>query len=716
MDEVMEEQPAYDQNQMLSVCRKEIDSSLGWTGTRLTRARQRNLNEWFGNRRGDEVEGRSQASSRIVFEQVEQILPGLLEVFVSSNEVCTFVPQGPEDEPSARAATQACNHVFRKNNGLEILMTMFRDALIQRNGIVKVYWDEGQEGYFETYEGKRLDEVAMLAQDKHFEFRESVPVVMDEAGDLVELDEQEIDLSTLDLNSVLFTIKGVRRPDDGRVRIENVAPEDFLINRDAKGIEDPSARFLAQRIRTTVSQLIASGIDPELANSIPTTQPSSTTDTSQILRSSQQDGIDSGFADRTDSERSVLVTECYVLIDTDDDGISEWWRVLVAGEYAQKFISADPVDGHPFASVTPIPVPHRFYGLSLADAVTDIENIQTTLWRQYLDSLYLSTDPRMVVLSQGVGDTAMPLVNLNQLIDATPGSYVEEYAPGALRPLEMKTNAADILPALSLHREMLQSRTGVTPEGQGIDPSSINKTAYGVMVQQSAAAQRATLIARVFADTGVKRIFKLIYKELLQHGSEMQLYAGGEWVPINPGDWATNMDAQIAVGLGHGTRMEKVNNLQTLAAVQEKLLASGMSNMVTQQNLFATASAMVEALGFKEPEQFITDPSMNPPPPPQPDPADLAVQAQQQIESMKLEIDRQRLELERFKAMADLKVKELDHEIEVEKLNLQGASANMDDPWSIFDSMEGGDSAALISAVDQAMLSVMGQGGGENLQ
>ena len=706
----------FDQQKMLSVCRSEIDSALGWTGTRLTKARQRNLDEWFGNRRGDEVEGRSQATSRIVFEQVEQILPGLLEVFVGSNEVCTFLPQNPDDEDAAKAATQACNHVFRKNNGLEVLMTMFRDALIQRNGIVKVFWDEGQEGYFETYEGKNLEEISMLSQDKFFEFKESTPMVRGEDGDLEEVDLTDVDMSQLDPSGLLFTVKGVRRPDDGRVRIENIAPEDFLINRNAKGIDDPSARFLAQRIRTTASQLIASGIDPEIVKNIPSSSPASTTDTSQILRSSQQDGLDTGFADRTDSERSLLITECYVLIDSDSDGISEWWRILVAGEYAQTFISSDPVDGHPFASVTPIPVPHRFYGLGLADAVTDIENIQTTLWRQYLDSLYLSTDPRMVVLSQGVGDTAMPMVNLNQLIDATPGSYVEEYAPNALRPLEMKTNAMDILPALSLHKEMLQSRTGITPEGQGIDPNSINKTAYGVMVQQSASAQRSTLIARVFADTGVKKIFKLIYKELLQHGSDMQLYSGGEWVAINPSDWVTNLDAQISVGLGHGTRMEKVNNLQTLAAVQEKLLTSGMSNMVTQDNLFATASALVESLGFKEPEQFITNPANNPPPEPEPDPAALAVEAQQQIETMKVEIDRQRLELDRFKAMADLKVKELSHEVDVHKVNLEGASAEMDDPWSLLDSMEGENPGALIAAVDQALLSVINGAGGETIQ
>jgi hypothetical protein len=711
----MEERESLTDQQILSVVRKEVDSALGWAGSNLTKARQQNLNEWFGNRRGDEIDGRSQATSRIVFEQVEQILPGLLEVFVSSNEVCTFVANRPDDEDSAKAATQACNHVFRKNDGLSVLTTMFRDALIQRNGIAKVYWDEGQEGYFETYEGKTLEEVTMLSEDKHFEFKESTPVLMDESGDLVEI-EEGADLSQVDPTQVRFTIKGLRRPDDGRVRIENIAPEDFLINHEAKGLDDPSCRFVANRTRTSVSALIASGIDAEIAKGLPTSVGGSMSNASAIIRSSHEDGSATTRADRTDSQRSVLVTECYTLIDSDGDGISEWWRVLVGGDYAQTLISSDPVDGHPYASVTPIPVPHRFYGLSIADAVSDIENIQTTLWRQYLDSLYLTTDPRMVVLSQGVGETAMPMVNLNQLIDVAPGSYVEEYVPGALRTLETSTNAADMIPALGLHREMLQSRTGITPEGQGLDASSMNKTAYGVMVQQSAAAQRSTLIARVFADTGVKRIFKLIYKELLQHGSEIQLYAGGKWTPINPSDWATNLDAQIAVGLGHGTRMERVNNLQTLAAVQEKLLTSGMQNMVTQENLFATATALVEALGFKEPEKFITDPEMNPPQPAEPDSAAMAIQAQQQIEVMKLEIDRQKLEVERFRAMGDLKVKELKHEVDVHKVNLEGAQAKMDDPWSIIESMEEDNPIQTIAAIDQALKSVIAEAGGETIQ
>jgi hypothetical protein len=270
-----------------------------------------------------------------------------------------------------------------------------------------------------------------------------------------------------------------------------------------------------------------------------------------------------------------------------------------------------------------------------------------------------------------------------------------------------------MLPALSLHAEMLKARTGITPEGQGIDPNAINKTAYGVMVQQSAAAQRVTMIARIFADTGVKQMFKLIYKNLLQHQlDEFQVQVAGQWVAINPSDWATNLDAQISVGLGHGTRMEKVSNLQTLAAVQKELLEGGMHNMVSQENLYATVTSLVEALGFKDASRFVTDPAQNPPQPKEPDTAEKAIEVQQQIELMKVEVDRQRVEIDRYKAMANFKRDELDHEVDVAKLRLEGSKLAMDEPWSpkLEAQTEVDSDEQILSQIDAAMLAAVQQG------
>jgi len=664
---------------LLGVIRKEIDSSAGWTGSKLSKARRQTLNEYFGNSRGDERGGRSQVISRVTFEQVEQLLPSLMEIFTSGAETARFTARNPDDEEVAQQATDAVNYVFNENDGFMALYTMMKDALIQRNGIVKVFWDTSSEGYFETYEGKTLEEVILLEADSDFEFKEATQQYW-QGEELVELPE-DADPETLDPNLLRFTIKGIRRPNDGRVKIENVAPENFLINRDAKSLADSSCRFAAQRIETTVSQLIAWGFDPHEVKSLPSSNAAGGSLGEYNVRASQDDSSPFHPGDRSDSERPVTIYECFVLVDRDGDGISEWWRCCVGGDYASTLLAEDTVEGHPFASVTPIPIPHRFYGLSIADTVSDIQNINTTLWRQYLDSLYLNTDPRTIVLSQGSGDTALPMANLDQLLDARPGGYVEEYAPNAIRTLQTPSNGQDMIPALSLHQDMLKSRTGISPEGTGIRPDAVNKTALGVMVESSAAAQRLTMYARIFADTGIKRMFELIYRALLTHvGKEFMIKLRGEWTPVNPSDWATNLDCRINVGLGHGSRMERISNLQTIASVQEKLASVGLSNMVRPENVYETASSLVEALGFKDSSRFITDPSTVPPAPPKLDPAQEAIQVQQQIEIMRVELDRQKMEVDRFKALADAKSKEVGHEVDIAKLRMEGARVPMDDP------------------------------------
>lgn len=664
---------------LLGVIRSEIDNSAGWTGSKLAKARRQTLNEYFGNDRGDERAGRSQVVSRVTFEQVEQLLPPLMEIFTSGSETVRFTARNPEDEDAAQQATDAVNYVFNENDGQMALYTMMKDALIQRNGIVKVHWDTSSEGFFETYEGKTLEEVILLESDADFDFKEATQQVW-EGGELVDLPE-DVDPGQVDPNLLRFTIKGVRRPNDGRVKIENVAPENFLINRDAKSLTDGSCRFAAQRIETTVSQLLSWGFDPQQVKSLPSSNASGGNLGEHNVRASQDDSSPFLKGDRSDSERPVTIYECFVLVDRDGDGISEWWRVCVGGDYASALLAEDTVEGHPFASVTPIPVPHRFYGLSIAEVVSDVQNVSTTLWRQYLDSLYLNTDPRTVVLSQGSGDTALPMANLDQLLDARPGGYVEEYAPGAIRTLQAPSNGQDMIPALTMHQEMLKSRTGISPEGAGISSDAVNKTALGVMVESSAAAQRITMYARIFAETGIKRLFELIYRSLLTHvGKEFMIKLRGEWTPVNPSDWATNLDCRVNVGLGHGSRMERISNLQTIASLQEKLAGVGLGHMVSNENAYETASSLIEALGFKDASRFVTDPSTVPPPKPKPDPAQEAIEAQQQIEIMRVELDRQKMEVDRFRAQADAKSKEVAHELDVAKLRMEGAVVVMDDP------------------------------------
>jgi hypothetical protein len=105
--------------------------------------------------------------------------------------------------------------------------------------------------------------------------------------------------------------------------------------------------------------------------------------------------------------------------------------------------------------------------------------------------------------------------------------------------------------------------------------------------------------------------------------------------------------------------------------------------MVTPSNVFNTVSDLVEALGFRSPEQYFTDPLTVDPPEPIPDPAAEAVKAASEVEFMRVELERQGVELERDKLMFEIKKMELDHEAKIQKLRSEGYPAEPDLNWTI---------------------------------
>ena len=87
-----------------------------------------------------------------VSDTIESILPNLLRVFTASDKVVKCEPVTAEDVPLAEQATAYLNHVFYKDNdGFQLLYNFFKDALIEKNGFLKIYWDESETVEFETY-------------------------------------------------------------------------------------------------------------------------------------------------------------------------------------------------------------------------------------------------------------------------------------------------------------------------------------------------------------------------------------------------------------------------------------------------------------------------------------------------------------------------------------------------------------------------------------
>jgi hypothetical protein len=476
-------------SELKSILAAEIADSLAHLGGELSEQRRKALRYYLGEPLGNEQEGRSKVVSTDVADVVEWILPSLLKIFTAGDDVVRFEPTGPEDEEVAKQATEYVNWIFSRDNaGFTNLYAWFKDALLQKNGIAKVWWEEGETATRESYLRKSFEEMQLILSDPEVE-----PIAHSEyPGSGVVIGPNGLPVeSAVTYHDLIVK----RRRTSGAVRTMTVPPEEFLISRRARSIEE--AAFVAHRLRKTVSELIEIGYDRDLVDRLPGSEDDDPTGERRERFALEDDHDRNAAADGPNrAMREVWLTECYVKCDWDGDGIAERRKVTVAGSGAE-ILDNEPWDGSlPFVSLTPIPMPHRFFGLSIADLVMDLQLIKSTILRQILDNLYLSNNGRHIISDQ---------VNLDDLLTARPGGIVRLKngalpGQGHILPLDTPLVAAQAFPMLEYIDGVRENRTGVTRYMQGLDADTLNKTASGINQIMTAAQQRVELIARVFAE------------------------------------------------------------------------------------------------------------------------------------------------------------------------------------------------------------------------
>jgi hypothetical protein len=369
--------------------------------------------------------------------------------------------------------------------------------------------------------------------------------------------------------------------------------------------------------------------------------------------------------------------ECYIRTDYDEDGIAELRRVFYAGG---TILENEEADFIPFCSVCPIPMPHKFFGHSLADRVVDIQKIKTTITRQMLDNLYLSNNARMAVVDGQV--------NLDDMLTVTPGGIVRVKNNQAITPLTVPLVAGQAFPMLAYMDEIQQKRTGVTNASQGLDPNILqNATATAVAMVQNAGAAKVELIARIFAETGVKDLFKHILHLVCKYQDKERIVRmRGKFVAIDPREWSNEYDLTVNVGLGTGNREQQMAMVAAILQKQEQILTTaGINNpFVSPAQYRNTLGRFIESAGFKDTNEFFREitpemeQQMMAPQQPQGNPALDAViaqaQAQIQIDQAKAQNDIQlarekaqaQIQLEREKAIANLQLKTAEFQAEAQ--------------------------------------------------
>lgn len=648
------------EQELKSLLAAEITGALGHTTGDLADQRAQAMDYYLGDMSVHlpSPEGRSKVVSTDVQDTVESIMPSLMEIFAGGDEVAKFNAVGPEDEAAAEQETDYVNHVFYQEcNGFLVLHDFLKDTLIQKNGVVKRWWEKDEDYERETYYG--LDEAAkaMLLSDQDVE-----PIEHTQNGPLHDL-----------------TIK--RRCSYGKLCIETVPPEEFLISKEARTIKD--ARYVGQKTKKTESDLISMGFPRSKVKKLPSWSASETEE--QLARRTTTDETEYGESAENRAMRRIEIVESYVRVDWDGDGIAEIRKVTSSAD-GSVILDNEPADEAPFSGAVAIRLPHRWIGRSVADLTMEIQKINTVLTRQLLDNTYLVSNTQMEVPESAVGEHTY-----EDLLTYRPGRLIRTKVAGQLREIPTPPIAQHLLPAIEYFDSVKEKRTGVTAYNQGLDANSLNKTASGISQIMSAAQMRMRLLARMIAETGVKDLMLGIHSLIQKHDRKAKtVRLRNKWVEVDPAQWKTRTDMTISVALGSGTKQEMLIFLQNLLAIQEKAIAlqGGVQGpLVTINNIYNTVKEMVKNAGLKNVEPYFTDPTGQPLPPPKPDPETQKMQAQVEMEKQKMGLqaqnderkaqldvatERERMQLEREKAaqQAELERMKAENQMTIEQMKL----------------------------------------------
>ena len=631
-----------DDTELQGIVAGELEDAVSYIDADVSPIRAKGTEYYRGDPFGNEEDGRSQVVAMEVRDTVSAMLPSLMRVFFSTENVVEFVPRGPEDVTGAQQATDYANYVFTNdNNGFMTTYALFKDSLVRKCGIAKYWWDEVEEVKIEEYSGLDDQTVQVLMQEGA-----EVKIVVSYPDTSMPMDmmQPQIDPATGQPmpmpQPMLHDVQIKRTTKDGRIRIMAVPPEELVIDRRARSFED--AGIIAHRQMATVDDLLKMGYElDEIEENISSTD----LDSNDEYLARQPLSTTMGAGDSLNpGQRRVLYVEAYIRVDYDGDGIAELRKVCCMGS-GYTVVRNLPASYIPFVDFPCDPEPHTspLEAMSVFDLTHDIQEIKSEVLRNTLDSLAQSIHPRTAVVEGQV--------NIDDVLNNETGAIIRMRAPGMVQPFSSPFVGQAAFPMLDYMDSMKEDRTGMSKAAMGLDADALQSSTKAAVAATIGASQgRIELQARILAE-GMKKLFKGILYLITTHQDKPRMVRlRNEWVQIDPRVWNANMDVSINIGLGNGDTNERIQALTMIAGKQEQIMQQfGLGNpVVTPAMYIRTIQKIIELSGFKDASSYFqalpADYQM--PQADQPKPTPEEVLAQVQAQSIQADIQKKAAELE----------------------------------------------------------------------
>lgn len=542
-------------------------------------------------------------------EVVEAYTSVLSDLFLSNQKLARFIPidDNASSYLQARNASLLTNYaLFKQNKGWEVLQTWFKSALLWKNSIIRWDYVEDHQYKIEEYEEIDQDRLDVLLSDENIEIVGDLEFE-NKFGVTDPLGGQDPDAKLVYVN-----VRTRRKIDKSRVKIDNIPPESFRISRDATCIEDAS--FVGMQSEMTRSEIrkywpdVASSIDDDEWDELGDDEnwlgasgySEEVAARKRVTGQEYWKGANSS-TNELEASRQVIVTECWISVDRDGDGIAELKHIISAGKHV---LLEEDVDMIPLASITPIDIPHEFYGLSMADFTRSSTLASTAILRGFVENTYLSNYSPKLADPNVVDFSALQNMRPKQII---PTNGNPNGAVAALPPEVISTGTVPLLQHLQTIKEQA---TGMSKAAQGLNDTlyvSGNSEAK-VAAVQTASQKRIQHIARRFAETGLKRLVQGVYLTMQDCvNRKIGMMDGGVFYSINPTDLPQEMDCDIFLDLGENSNSNLLAKYSKIGTeILPALNQQGQGMVVKPSAPAVLATKIIEALGVDS-NDFLED-------------------------------------------------------------------------------------------------------------
>jgi hypothetical protein len=559
----------------------------------LMRDNTKFLEAYLGDKTGDfaAVPNQSSVVSTDIADVVEADMPSLARIFLGSGNIISFTPntENENEIKEAEEKTKYVNWIVRNQpESFQTIHNWLKDAEIQKNGVVKYFIEEQKDVEVVEYEGVDSEELSAIRESLVGSSVDKVKV------DIAEQEENE-ELQTFDIKFRVTTEKK-------KVCIINIPPESFLITRNATSLEE--AEMVGDRVRKTRSELLADGFKRELVEQLPTVSDKAVQESNiAAVRNQDQGGA---YKESTISEWAseyVEVSDLYIKIDFDGDGIAERRHIMISGNV----VLVNEYFNHvPYASLSAILMPHKAIGRSRAEITYQTQLQKTALVRGMNDNIYMVNNPRNVVhpdvdLDDMLTVRTNGIVRLDEETNVLPGN--------AVFPLQIPYIGDRTLQVIQYVDQARAQTSGTLLASQGLSVDAIeNETATRFTGIQEAGSAKIELIARNYAETGFRKLFEGIAWLVSRYqDTETEFRVLGKALTVNPKGWKYNHYVESNVGLGAGDNENLIEALQGIYGIQSQLKAQG-SVLVDDVDIYNTLNRITDGLGLPRTNEFFNNP------------------------------------------------------------------------------------------------------------